>query len=602
MNVKTFGAVGDNRSRLAAMDLSAMRAAFPLTEAQAGLAVTDEFDWCAIQETILTALQTDVEEIYIPAGSYRINRPLVVPLRVASKGQALTVRGAGNRGNHASGTLLCATLPVACLHICGLTTVTNLAMMGADTDDPQSIGILIGSLDKSNGFVHNNCVNVVLNNIRFGSGFYNAIESRVECDQLHISHCTAYTQVGNAAIYLSNRHNVNRISPSAGVVIEQCQFSSGSLVSERAKYGIYLLGTENSAIRNCTINGFDHAIYLDGASGVRNDGLQIEGIHAEINDAVMRGSTRWTPQTAYALGDRVRPQALDANGWVYKCIQAGVSGAQPTWPMSYGATALDGTAVWQAYKRSVFLEVANNNDAISGGLSVRGVWAQGFIVFINMAQRTSARIRVSDCTLRSFDMIYLHAFAIRHSLMIENSYLDGSIRPYATLAQTNQMASVLLRFCQQANDLVGVLGNSAYGVSSFFTGEPNYSRSSSRIVSLSSEAQWIDPINDSHVQVESGPAGGAVELRMPVIEGRAWVYGLEGKTVTVTHVGGLGVVSVLLAREQPAVYGGQAAALSIDLSQIGDSVTLCLAVSGGGLGRWIASGTAIVSPALSRSP
>lgn len=54
----------------------------------------------------------------------------------------------------------------------------------------------------------------------------------------------------------------------------------------------------------------------------------------------------WKAQTAYPLYAHVVPKTN--NGYYYKCLTAGTSGAsEPTWPVTSGATVTDGGVTWQ---------------------------------------------------------------------------------------------------------------------------------------------------------------------------------------------------------------------------------------------------------------
>jgi hypothetical protein len=175
-------------------------------------------------------------------------------------------------------------------------------------------------------------VHVTIDGVRFGGGFYDCIHSLYECDQLEIVHCSTTGTLGRAVVYLSNDHATNGISPSAGILISQCHFANmDSTTSGDALYAIYLMGTENGTIRNCVLRGHDHLIFLTGTTSVRNDGLTVDGVHAEINQELKDYDTeRWAPSTVYAVGDFVRPGPAAANGWWYKCTQAGTSAANTT--------------------------------------------------------------------------------------------------------------------------------------------------------------------------------------------------------------------------------------------------------------------------------
>lgn len=53
----------------------------------------------------------------------------------------------------------------------------------------------------------------------------------------------------------------------------------------------------------------------------------------------------WAPVTAYQAGQVVRPQV--PNGFLFRCITAGISGAgAPAWPSLIGSTVADGSATW----------------------------------------------------------------------------------------------------------------------------------------------------------------------------------------------------------------------------------------------------------------
>jgi hypothetical protein len=334
VNVKAFGAYGDGSSHVigGGAALTAAQAAFPLTHAAFTITAADEYDWCAIQEAVLTGgTVTDVavENVYIPVGTYMVNRTITVPL-VGGEGRAMVISGGGRRG--AEGTIVRATTNISVFLIPGQTTIRMLTLVGNDSTTTTSIGIRIGGLiSVGDYFTHANCVHVTIASVTFSQGFYRCISSLYECDQLEITHCTSGGTLGQAVVYLSNDHAANNVSPSANVLIEQCHFANMmSTTSGDSLYGIYLMGTEDSAIRNCVLRGHDNLIYLTATTGVRNEGLLIEGIHCEINQE-LKGhiANRWRPNTAYALGAYVRPGQAGANGWWYKCTSAGTSAANP---------------------------------------------------------------------------------------------------------------------------------------------------------------------------------------------------------------------------------------------------------------------------------
>ena len=64
-------------------------------------------------------------------------------------------------------------------------------------------------------------------------------------------------------------------------------------------------------------------------------------------------STQWQANTAYAVGDVVRPTA--GNGHLYMCIVAGTShgSVQPTWPTVSGQIVVDSGVTWAEVGRAI---------------------------------------------------------------------------------------------------------------------------------------------------------------------------------------------------------------------------------------------------------
>lgn len=68
-------------------------------------------------------------------------------------------------------------------------------------------------------------------------------------------------------------------------------------------------------------------------------------IEMEAGTGLLTGGTAWAATTAYSLGDRVVPTAL--NGCIYECTSAGTSaGSEPTWTITVSSTIDDGTVEW----------------------------------------------------------------------------------------------------------------------------------------------------------------------------------------------------------------------------------------------------------------
>ena len=67
---------------------------------------------------------------------------------------------------------------------------------------------------------------------------------------------------------------------------------------------------------------------------------------------IIRWETAWAATTAYTFNNWRIP-TVD-NGWMYIPIVAGNSGSsEPTWPTTQGATVVDGTVTWQAFRQPV---------------------------------------------------------------------------------------------------------------------------------------------------------------------------------------------------------------------------------------------------------
>ena len=203
----------------------------------------------------------------------------------------------------------------------------------------------------------------------------------------------------------------------------------------------------------------------------------------------------------------------------------------------------------------------------------------------------NARIAVSECSIFSCDMVYMHTYPVRQTLHIENSHLEGCIRPYSTFAQSNQQTSLMLRFCLLIEDYIGIVSGNEHGISTYFTGEPNANRLSDVAIpgANSPTRGTIDPINQARIQVETGSTATAYALWMPRIIQTAWLNGLRGKTLTITHLSGTDTLTLNFVAEGVA-YAGAPAAPGINLVEIGDSVTLALE-SGASGWRWVIVGS-----------
>jgi hypothetical protein len=79
-------------------------------------------------------------------------------------------------------------------------------------------------------------------------------------------------------------------------------------------------------------------------TGYTAGGNTVSGVTVSLVDD--GSTTAWASSTSYDVGDIVRPAA--ANGYVYRCISAGVSaGSAPSWPTTKGQDVTDNTVTWE---------------------------------------------------------------------------------------------------------------------------------------------------------------------------------------------------------------------------------------------------------------
>lgn len=519
VNVKAFGAYGDGSSHLVGSGaaLTAARAAYPLTHAAYTITATDEIDWCAIQEAMFQADEDDRAGIYIPAGQYLINRSLVVPKTAA--GQQFVIEGDGFRTAD-TGTQIEATGTFSMFWIGEYVTIRNMAIIGANRTVSTMRAIHIGGRTDAGDLVESvNSINVVIEMVRFGNNLYDCIYTQYECDHLYIKHCIMFSNVGRSVIYHDNIYNSYpvSVSPTAGMIIEQCHFTCVEAATDdnlSNRFGIYMIGTEDSAIRNCIINYFDHAVYFNGAVGCRNFGFQIDGLHAEINSAYKPAPTDWAGSTAYSL-DAIRcPTKNNATGFVYKCTTAGTSsGTEPTWPTAYNGTVTDGTAVWTAWRRLNGIHIAPSADCLYGALQLRSLYIDAHLQAIYNEQPNPNEIIVVGGNFRNHDTVYqmgVNSSAAFHQVRFEGCLIDGNMKPYRAGGSENHITIMSLENCTLSNDNIGLVATTANSTFQWIStfGMGNYkSHGRERNVSAPATVDWA---TDELITVSTAETGRAI--------------------------------------------------------------------------------------------
>jgi phage tail sheath gpL-like len=107
----------------------------------------------------------------------------------------------------------------------------------------------------------------------------------------------------------------------------------------------------------------------------------------------------WTATAAKTVGAVVKPTAGKSNGHYYVCVAAGSTGAaEPTWPLTGGATVVDGTVTWMEYVASALLVPALNPTRVFGDAEAQAIAGAGSQAHM-MAAAAFAANRYLDLTL-----------------------------------------------------------------------------------------------------------------------------------------------------------------------------------------------------------
>lgn len=112
----------------------------------------------------------------------------------------------------------------------------------------------------------------------------------------------------------------------------------------------------------------DSAFAQIGANLTKPIGTTASTTHPDESKA-----TVWVTSKAYAVGDYAKPAT--ANGFIYKAVKAGTSGATaPTWSVVEGETKTDGTVDWISVKlvnkpsaNNIILGVPNDGTLANAG-------------------------------------------------------------------------------------------------------------------------------------------------------------------------------------------------------------------------------------------
>jgi len=224
--------------------LAAAQAVFP-----SATALTDEIDWCAIQE----ALKSSIKNVYIPAGVFMVNKMITYKDNVR-------MCGAGGKGASAIKTLATwdvATSP-AVIKMCGNEGVisdVNISCLSI-TDSAQKPDVILIDRDAASNNVipwENTIYNVVTN------GGKNALWVKTGLET-HITRCQFKT------------------ASEAGLLAHQPDIYINDVSTDSCRHGLRTLGGSVTAHHFHAIYSKEDGFYLEGA-----DFCQFTDCHADTS-------------------------------------------------------------------------------------------------------------------------------------------------------------------------------------------------------------------------------------------------------------------------------------------------------------------------------
>lgn len=303
-------------------------------------------------------------------------------------------------------------------------------------------------------------------NIRFAvvdcywsTGWYDGIRAEQECDNSAIVNARAPENFGRA-FFWGETSATNSSAISAAPLFHGLHVSGqNNRTLGKCKYGIYLKGYEVPSLNGLgIINGFDHCIYIEDASGGNSNSrvIRVNDVHTEefrpfatlpsaranttaysvgnemfvglyvftcktagtsagsapsftntigvdttdgtvVWTCVSRYCPRWATGRAALVGELVRATANATSncGGIYQCTTAGTTAAsEPTWPDDYAETVVDGTAVWTLVAFSRGLTFKATN---SRRFDISGWRTINHICLVRLEGKASLYGRLIDC-------------------------------------------------------------------------------------------------------------------------------------------------------------------------------------------------------------
>jgi hypothetical protein len=324
----------------------------------------------------------------------------------------------------------------------GDSEIHNVQFTGYDRTSSSSIGIEIGGGTDPN-------VRVVIRDVRFQTGFYYGIYAVYEIDSTLIEGVKAFSQITKAAIYI--HHDSIHGARSACVNIHRCHISlPAGLIGGGTNYGIYIQGVEELLISQTIVNGFDTNISIQGDSDAGVWNAMLQGVHSEEPRNTVTGATVWSATAGVTAGDIYRPTKDNATGFIYKAQDDGTTGGtEPTWPTTYGGTVVDNTVTWEAWAKSIAIDISPY---------VREVHIEGLLTadhITGIEDNSSTRGSVDSWHGTGHDLVFYKLGTSGSFWSIKHSFLSGNFRPYQTIPGSGSDAVVVFTHVTWSNDNFG---------------------------------------------------------------------------------------------------------------------------------------------------
>ena len=468
-NVKDYGAIGDGTAD----------------------------DTAAIQLTISQINPGEFSTVFLPIGTYNISSSLIIDSQIR-------FMGSGNT------TLMVATANITMIKMEQDCEVSELKMYGNDRTSSSSIGIQIGG----NAAVSIN-VQAVIRNVRFATGFYYAIYSDFPIDRAVIENIQMFNPVTKGGIYIAWDEVTG--AKSANVTIRRCTLSPGvGAISGEASYGVFVRGADNFLMEQNTINHWDNCVFISGTSVAGVFNFVIDGLHTEERRTGIYNGTRWSASLGVSADDLILPTKDNATGFVYKAQGSGTTGgSEPTWPIAYGGTVVDNDITWEAYTRSVAIQIG----AFVREVAINGVYSEAQIYGIS--DNSNARIDARTLHMTDHDYAFIRRGNGPSYWSMRNSYMVGNFKPFVSAPAGTDSVLEFLNV-KWLNDNLGYIptahGYSAYKLPINFPTIPRGTTS----------ASTFDPDIRAFRYIIANSISNDVTIRLPAINAS-----LEGIVFTV---------------------------------------------------------------------